>query len=360
MVNHNRISKLVIGYGITVCVGFALSVAVAMSAINTLRINGQLFQQIADSKDFVADILPPPLYVVEAYSNVELLERHPERLADIKKALNALHQDYETSETFWLASRLDSPIRQQIQAELSPTTRAFWTEVERKVIPAIEHNDRAELAQEMAETDRLYTAQRQIVDSLMEKANSGSLEIQKTATKETKLYLWLVASVFAAILTIMVAGLVFIWRTLGRYARASGASRKALQELAMTFEANVAGVVQVVAGSAHALESTAVEMAQTASRASEATTSVAAAADQATANVSIVASSTDEMGKSVNEIALQMNQSTLIAAEAVARASSTSATITALSLSADRIGSVVRLISDIAAQTNLLALNATI
>jgi methyl-accepting chemotaxis protein len=136
--------------------------------------------------------------------------------------------------------------------------------------------------------------------------------------------------------------------------------RKSLDDLANRFETSVAAVVKSVAGSATELESTAQMMSRTAAQTSETSTTVAAAAEQATANVSIVAASADEMGKSVAEIAHQVSHSTSIAAKAVQRARSTNDTIEQLSRSADKIGDVVNLISDIASQTNLLALNATI
>ena len=360
MSDQRKISRLVIAYGIFVCVGFALAICVAMSAVDHLRINGRLYQQIADTKDFVADALPPPLYVVEAYSDAEMLQRHPERIEETATELTRLHNEFNSSVEFWEASGIEPAIRGMITNSLKPVTQAFWAELEGGLIPAARAGDKAALARSITRLDGLYADQRKAVDALMEKANVSSLAIQKVAATDTRVYLTTVGVVSLIILTAMVAGLVYVWRTLRRYALAEAASRQSMQDLARSFEANVASVVDVVASSAQALEATAVRMADTASRASDATSSVAAAAEEATANVSIVAASTDEMGKSVNEIALQMNQSTLIAAQAVARASSTTDTITALSRSAERIGSVIRLISDIAAQTNLLALNATI
>ncbi|WP_426043349.1 hypothetical protein [Caulobacter sp. DWR3-1-2] len=46
--------------------GVGLAGGVALFAIEGLRVGGPLFKQIVNNKDIVADILPPPLYVVEA------------------------------------------------------------------------------------------------------------------------------------------------------------------------------------------------------------------------------------------------------------------------------------------------------
>ena len=138
------------------------------------------------------------------------------------------------------------------------------------------------------------------------------------------------------------------------------AKSKAMHELADQFESQVLGVVETVASAATEMAQTAKSMAETAAATSDRSSAVAAAAEQATSNVSLVAASTEEMGRSVQEIAEQVSHSTKIAGTAVERAESTNETIERLSKAAEKIGEVVSLISDIAEQTNLLALNATI
>jgi methyl-accepting chemotaxis protein len=87
---------------------------------------------------------------------------------------------------------------------------------------------------------------------------------------------------------------------------------------------------------------------------------VAAASEQASANVGAVASAAEEMSASVTEISRQVHDSSRIAGEAVKQAERTDIRINELLKAAGRIGDVVKLITAIAEQTNLLALNATI
>ena len=89
-------------------------------------------------------------------------------------------------------------------------------------------------------------------------------------------------------------------------------------------------------------------------------TAVAAASEQATANVQTVATAAEELSSSVGEISRQVAESTRITGEAVEQANQTNRTVQGLSEAAQKIGDVVQLINDIASQTNLLALNATI
>ena len=53
-------------FGCALAFGVGLAGGVALFAIEGLRVGGPLFKQIVNNNDIVADILPPPLYVVEA------------------------------------------------------------------------------------------------------------------------------------------------------------------------------------------------------------------------------------------------------------------------------------------------------
>ncbi len=89
-------------------------------------------------------------------------------------------------------------------------------------------------------------------------------------------------------------------------------------------------------------------------------TSVAAASEQASANVGAVASAAEQLLASVQEIGRQITLSTEVAASAVVQAQDAKGKVDALAGVAGRISEVIKLINSIAAQTNLLALNATI
>jgi methyl-accepting chemotaxis protein len=133
-----------------------------------------------------------------------------------------------------------------------------------------------------------------------------------------------------------------------------------VQELTMRFDTDMSDVLKSVAAASIELEATAVSMTETAEETGRQASAVAAATEQASANVQTVAAATEELSGSVAEIGRQVTQSATIANKAVGEAERTNAIVRTLSDAAERIGAVVKLISDIAGQTNLLALNATI
>ena len=131
-------------------------------------------------------------------------------------------------------------------------------------------------------------------------------------------------------------------------------------ELAQSFDAKVAGVLQNVAAALGKMQSTATAMATTAEETSQQSTAASAASDQASTNVQTVASATEQLAASVSEIGRQVALSSKVAQQAVSEAGETNAAVKGLSEVSSKIGQVVELINSIASQTNLLALNATI
>ncbi|CCD86594.1 putative receptor/sensory transducer [Bradyrhizobium sp. ORS 285] len=133
-----------------------------------------------------------------------------------------------------------------------------------------------------------------------------------------------------------------------------------LDTLTRNFEATIADIVNTVSSAASGLETSADTLTGTANRSKELSTVVAAASEEASANVQSVASATEELSSSVTEISRQVQTSARMAGDAVQQVRQTNSRVAELSQAAARIGDVVELINTIAGQTNLLALNATI
>lgn len=88
--------------------------------------------------------------------------------------------------------------------------------------------------------------------------------------------------------------------------------------------------------------------------------SVAAATEEAATNITMVAAATEEMTSNINGIVRSTEKAQVITRNAVAEARSASEKVDELGAAAREIGKVTEAITEISAQTNLLALNATI
>jgi methyl-accepting chemotaxis protein len=141
---------------------------------------------------------------------------------------------------------------------------------------------------------------------------------------------------------------------------AETARKHGLNEMADSFERAVGGIVQSVSDAAQRLQTAAQALSNGAADTTHQSTIVAAASEEASANVRTVAAAAEELSGSVREISRQVSESSNMANKAVQEAEATTAQVSGLSEGAQKIGAIVDLINDIASKTNLLALNATI
>jgi methyl-accepting chemotaxis protein len=133
-----------------------------------------------------------------------------------------------------------------------------------------------------------------------------------------------------------------------------------ITEKTSEFDHSVTEIISSVTSAATQMEATATNMSGSATEAGEKCNAVAAASEQASANVQTVATAAEELSATIREISQQVTQANNISTSAVSETKGAAEKVQGLARSAKDIGDVLSLISDIADQTNLLALNATI
>ncbi|AUN32100.1 methyl-accepting chemotaxis protein [Niveispirillum cyanobacteriorum] len=141
---------------------------------------------------------------------------------------------------------------------------------------------------------------------------------------------------------------------------ADARARRALLELADSFEATVLGSVRTVGETAGAVLSEAERLGLVAEDGRTAASHVSRAAESSDQGVQSVASAAEELAVSFNDVARQVEGVTGSTRQASTAVERSDGLVRNLSSEAEGIKNVVDLISAIASQTNLLALNATI
>jgi methyl-accepting chemotaxis protein len=133
-----------------------------------------------------------------------------------------------------------------------------------------------------------------------------------------------------------------------------------IARLAQSFDRDIEAILRALVGSAETLDKTAGALDHTSRDSLEQAQKVAAAAAEASANVSTVAAATEELSASIMEISRQVSTQATIASQSERSIDETTSRVEMLTEASTKIGDVVRLITEISNQTNLLALNATI
>ncbi|MCJ2057349.1 methyl-accepting chemotaxis protein [Methylobacterium sp. J-048] len=133
-----------------------------------------------------------------------------------------------------------------------------------------------------------------------------------------------------------------------------------IQQHSEDFDRRITALTDSVLGLGDELQTASSDLSKQAQSTSERSVSVAAASEQASANVGTIAAAAEELLASVNEIGRQVGLSAEITGGAVSQAREANGKVGGLADAAHRIDEVIQLIKGIAAKTNLLALNATI
>jgi methyl-accepting chemotaxis protein len=411
------ISRAILIFGLVIAIGLGAVIGTSFYGLSQLKVGGPLYTQLKLGNDLVADILPPPEYVIEAYLEATLALREPESLAARRDRLIQLRKDYDDRHEYWAKSDLDAAIKARLVTDSDREVGRFWMALDQWLLPAIAIGDAIAATKAYAELTAAYTAHRAIIDGIVKQTNDQNTATENSAAERIRTLTWLLWSVSALVFLIIGAGVIGvalgvirpITRMTGVMKRLAdgdhnilipalhrsdevGAMARAVQvfkenalrvtameveqedlksrseedrkavvhQIADDFDSAIGKIVHAVSTASSEMEAAACQLTDTAEVTQQLTTNVAAASQQSSASAQSAAAASEEMASSVFEIGRQVQEAHRISRAAVEQAEQTNARISELSRSASRIGEVVKLINAVAEQTNLLALNATI
>jgi len=199
-------------FGVVVCIGLLSVVGLGAIALSKLEVTGPIYNHIADGKDLLGDILPPPEYVIEAYLEANLALADPAHVADHKARLAKLHQDYNDRRAYWRASGLPGDLKSELTQISDAEVQKFWGEVEGDFIPALERNDAAAAARSMTSVTQTYQAHRKIIDDVVAKATAMDAANEQTAKAQLRTYQFLMFGGALIVLAVLIAGILAIRR----------------------------------------------------------------------------------------------------------------------------------------------------
>ena len=324
--------------------GFSLWEA---NTLSTVKVDGPYYKQIVQGKDLIADILPPPNFIIESYLMVLHMANEVEQgvsssmMNEYVQRCKELKSEFDDRHAYWLQELPEGEMRKiKTQDCFEPASR-FYQILFNEFVPACEKGE-SEIARDLArgQLRQLYEQHRSAVDRVVVLA-----EQENTATEKQ------VAGIVSRAFYFSVAGVVgFIVAVVffvGYVAKVTlvplAASAESLQQLS----------VKDLAFAGQRLRESAANTSGQALKASD-------AAEQVSANAKQLTSAVEQFEVSIKEIAGNASNAASVADQAVDAAGNTNATITRLGESSAEISTVIQVINSIAEQTNLLALNATI
>ncbi|APG07614.1 methyl-accepting chemotaxis protein [Bradyrhizobium japonicum] len=411
------LSSAVIAFGIVLAIGFTAVVSTSLYALRELKVGGPLYSDIKLGNDLIADILPPPEYVIEAYLEATLALREPDQLSAHGERLVQLRKDYDERKAFWTTSSLSTDLKTALVSKSDAEVQKFWKLLSDQLLPALKAKDVAGAERAYAQLKDAYTAHRAVIDSIVESANKQNADMEKLAAERDSSILYILLGVSAAVLALIAAGLLgvalgvvrpivrmtdtmqklatgdlaadipFAHRQdevgsmagalqvfkqgavensrlreeqLQKEQEAATAKRGALHQMAETVERETGRSVDSASVASQGVELAASSLSEIARSLSAESQAVASASTQALGSSQTVSAAAEHLSASIRDIATQVARTSTVTKSAVAGREQARSTIQALAGAVKKIAEVSDLIGGIAGQTNLLALNATI
>ncbi len=193
-------TRFVVLIGIFV-LGFAVYGVSSFRALNELKVNGPLYQRIVQSKDLIADILPPPEYVIESYLVAFQLQGAPEKVEQdaLIARMKALQVEYDARHAYWIKENLESPLREILLDQAHAPAQAFYALAFKEFIPAIQAQDKEGASAAMARMARQYEAHRKAIDRAVE------MSVKRAAAGEAQAMLRIARANWSLLATLLVS-----------------------------------------------------------------------------------------------------------------------------------------------------------
>jgi methyl-accepting chemotaxis protein len=373
----------------------ALSLASYLT-IGQVKVNGPIYQEIVQGKDLVADILPPPEYVIESYLVVLQAGHEPDagKLPQYLGRLKKLKGEYDERHAYWVKELRDGEQKTLLVDSSYQPAVAFYATSLNDFFPALQGGDRVKAAQAIEKLTAQYETHRQQIDKLVTLTNARDELIEKQAAGQLK-------KISAAMLTLcllLVAGCVvmsaFVIRSIRGTFLTCTSITDAIAGGDLSVQVTVAGQgsIRLLLASLRAMVekyrlvvdqmgNTSNILVASSTQLSNASEEIAASAENAAAESITMATASEEMAATSHEISrnchqaadssqqtsniaragVEVVQSTIGVMQQIAgRVKGLSSTVELLGQRSDQIGAIIGTIEDIADQTNLLALNAAI
>ncbi|MBV8380461.1 MAG: response regulator [Paucibacter sp.] len=136
--------------------------------ISAVAVNGELYDRILLGEKLEADILPPPQYVVESFLLAgELRNAAPTERPQLIERLAQRRRELLDGQEQWQRSRLPDSLKRQFTEAVFPPAKAFFEELDRSFLPALENGDDATVRASYARLASDYQANRAAVDGLV-------------------------------------------------------------------------------------------------------------------------------------------------------------------------------------------------
>jgi methyl-accepting chemotaxis protein len=177
-------------------IGFLACMAFILYTLDLLKVNGTVYKQIIAGKDLIADILPPPDYIIESYLVAFELRENIGNDAEVDSlsdyVLGKLKKEYDDRHEVWVRDTLfldgeDSIRVPMLEGSYRPAVE-FFELLRDEYIPAIRTGDRPQVDRLVSgRLKELYDEHRRHVDTVVRLSTEKNARLEREAARLDRL-----------------------------------------------------------------------------------------------------------------------------------------------------------------------------
>jgi methyl-accepting chemotaxis protein len=362
--------------------GFAFFGLWSFKTLNELQVNGPLFQRIVQNKDLVADVLPPPAYIIESYLTALQISTSvdPKRRDALTQTLQHLRKDYDDAHDKWKVTGIGPELENKLLVQADGPARAFYAVVFDSLIPAAQKEDKAGVAQALQAAENAYEEHRKAIDEVVKQANALVARDEGDARSRIEFASLLLGAILLASLAASLGVAMLIVGSIVRPLREAVQAARTFASGDLTakivchgehefahllgamqdMQSNLVVLVEQVRSGSVTVESAAGEISQGNADLSARTESQASSLEQTAASMEQLSAQVRlnaDNAREANELAIN---ATAIARQGGGVVNEVVDTMKGINHESQKIAEIIGVIDGIAFQTNILALNAAV
>ena len=196
--------------------GFVIFGVFSFRTLNELKVNGPLYQRIVQGKDLVADVLPPPEYILESYLvtfQLTATEDQAQR-ALLTARFATLKKEYLERHAFWTQEGLEGDIADSLLKQSYTPAMRFYEVALKDFFPALQSGDKDAASAAMGKMTQAYDAHLAAINHLVGLTNKQSEGFEAESHARVDKAAVFMAVILALSLGIGIGGAVLIARSI--------------------------------------------------------------------------------------------------------------------------------------------------
>lgn len=354
----------------------------SFKTLGELKVTGPLYQRIVQSKDLIADVLPPPEYIIESYLVALQITRSDDAALrkQLMERIGALKAEYDTRHEFWKKQDLEPELRRAFLERAHKPAVAFYEAAFGPFAAAVQAEDKLREDVAIVQMAMAYEKHRAAVDEVVKMSTKRIEADEERATSTISTSTALMLGILGLSLALSIAGAALIARPIVRklasaaqvaetvakgdltgevVAGSADEAGKVLAAMA-AMKANLSRLLVDVAGTARAVTHASEQIATGNASLSDRATKQAAALEETAASMEELTSAVGQTAKNAQRASEMAGSASDLAVDGGKAVDKVVGVMRGIQESSSQISNIVGVIDAIAFQTNILALNAAV